>query len=129
MTVTSAITLIDLIVYRPGWSIRAIDHTKRYAGAVKVRIEYPAANTDRDQAPGYAQAITARAEFAMIVADCDDVALHKQILDAILRIEEHEAREFYRVHPTNWAPFHPHHAEGTLRWGSSPERDLQFGVI
>jgi hypothetical protein len=127
MRVDSAVDLVNGIVYRPGWTITAKPHTARFEGAICVRIEYPAQNTDRDQAPDYPTPIQTRATFPLIVSECDDVALYRQVMDAIMEIEEHEAREYFRVEPTHWAPFHPHRVEGMNRWGN-PQRDLRFGL-
>ncbi len=121
--------LVNLIIYRPGWTIAATDHQNRYEGAIKVRIDYPAQSTDREEARGgYTHEITTYATFPIIVADCpDETALYRRVIDAILKIEAHEAREYFRVQPTYWAPFHPHRIDGMRRWGDA-ESDLVFGI-
>lgn len=127
MNVESALDLVNAIIYRPGWRISATDHTNRFEGSIKVRIDYPAQNTDREEAPEYNRAIMTYATFPLIVLDCDDIGLYRKIMEAILKIEEHEAREYFRVQPTLWAPFHPHRIDGMRRWGH-PDEDLQFGI-
>ena len=73
MNVTSAIALVGQLIYRPDWLFDATDHTNRFEGAIKIRVTYPALNTNRDQAPAaYPETITTYAEFPMVVANCDD---------------------------------------------------------
>lgn len=127
MRVESAVELINCVVYKPEWKITATDHTKRSEGAVQVRIDYPARRSERELAPDYVEEIMTYAEFPMIVLDCDDVSIYRRLLDAIICIETHEAREFLRVLPTEWAPFHPHRVDGMKRWGDI-EGDLKFGI-
>lgn len=133
MEINSAIKLVGELIYKPGWEITAKEHDNRFEGTITVRIDYPARNSNRDQAEaGYPQEINTYASFPLIVADCSDDDLYGQILDRISAIEEHEAREFLRVEPTDWAPFHPHRVDGMRRWaarkGTSVMADLQFGI-
>jgi hypothetical protein len=129
MRVESALELINnSLVYKPGWKISATDHTNRFEDTIVIKIEYPARNSNRDQADnGYSEEINTYATFPVIVADCDDLSLMRNVLNKIIEIEAHEAREFLRVKPTNWAPFHPHRVGGMRAWGT-PQSDLQFGV-
>lgn len=129
MRVESAMELINSsLIYKPGWRISATDHTNRFEGTILVRIDYPARNSNRDQASdGYSEEINTYAIFPVTVEDCDDLSLMRHVLDKIIEIEAHEAREFLRVKPTNWAPFHPHRVGGMKAWGT-PEKDLLFGV-
>lgn len=134
MDVSSAVELVNnSLVYKPGWTFTATDHTDRFEDTIVVRVDYPARNSNRDQAEGeYPQEITTYASFPLVVKDCDDESLIFQLLQAIGRIEMHEAREFLRVKPTMWAPFHPHRADGMRRWsartGDRLVDDLQFGI-
>lgn len=138
MLVNSAIRLINEgLVYKYGWEFHAEDDTRRYEGAIKVKIDYPANKSERADMRAAAladedtatEAIMTYATFRIIAEECkDDTALYKKVLEAVLRIEEHEAREFFRVLPTYWAPFHPHKADGMQRWGTR-EADLLFGVV
>lgn len=127
MEVDSAIDLINSLIYKPGWRISAKDHQGRFEGTVAVKIDYPAQNTNRDQAPDYPENIETYASFPLVVGDCDDECLYRRVLDEIMKIELHEAREYLRVQPTLWAPFHPHRIDGMKRWGEL-EADLRFGV-
>lgn len=128
METMSAIALINQVIYKPGWKISASDHTNRFEGSVRVRFEYPAYNSNRDQASaGYPECITTYAEFPMVVVDCDDTAIYRKLIECIACIEQHEAREFLRVAGTYWAPFHPHRIDGMRRWGDLTG-DLQFGI-
>lgn len=136
MNIKSAIALVNQLVYKPEWAFEAVDHSNRFEGSIKVKITYPALNSNRDQAcDGYPQMITTYAEFPMVVANCDDSSLYRQIANAIVKIEEHEMREFLRVLPTYWAPFHPHRIDGMKRWNTTDHvaadqvtPDLQFGI-
>lgn len=134
MDVRSAIELVNnSLVYKPGWTFTATDHTNRFEDTIVVRVDYPARNSNRDQAAeGYQEEIMTYASFPLVVKDCDDESLMFQILDAIGKIEMHEAREFLRLKPTMWAPFHPHRVDGMRRWhertGEPLVGDLQFGI-
>jgi hypothetical protein len=136
MNIETAICLINGLVYKPGWTFTATDHTGRFEGTVKVRVEYPAQNSDRADAPdGYPNAIVTYAEFPIVVGDCDsDKKLYRKLLNQLMKIEEHEAREFLRTKGTYWAPFHPHQINGMKSWQSTCctdddlLSDLQFGI-
>ena len=136
MDVNSAIALIGAVIYRPGWTIEAKDHTNRFEGSICVKITYPAQETGREMAlQGYPENNRPYAEFPLVVRDLDQLGLYAELLDAILEIESHEAREYLRIHPTGWAPFHPHQIDGMMRWGKSRNHfaralrnDLQFGI-
>lgn len=131
MECESACRLInEMIIYEPDWVITAEDHTKRFEGTIKVRIDYPARSTNRDQAEAnYPLCIMTYAEFTIIAHECGDVTeLYRQLLLRILLIHTHEAREFFRVRPTQWAPFHPHRVDGMKAWGDA-DSDLGFGTV
>lgn len=125
----TAIELINTVTYRPGWTLKAEDHTKRFADSVCVRVTYLAPETGRNNWPEYTETIQARASFAIQVHDCNDpVSLYRKVLDGLLSIEIHEARELFRVQPIGWAPFHPHTTDGMDVWGD-PHGDLLFGLV
>lgn len=134
MNVASAVELINnSLVYKPGWAFTATDHTNRFEDTIVVRIDYPAQNSNRDQAAdGYPESIQTYASFPLVVRDCTDEDLAFQVLQAVVKIEVHEAREFLRLKPTMWAPFHPHNVDGIKRWddrtGDRLADDLQFGI-
>ncbi|WP_433463933.1 hypothetical protein [Spirillospora sp. CA-128828] len=128
MEIESAIRLIGNLIYKPGWVFEAKDYSNRFEGAIAIRIEYPAFQSERaDAAKGYPNEIRPYATFPVVVDDCDDVSLYRLVLTHIMEIEEHEAREFLRVEPTMWAPFHPHRADGMRRFGAM-QQDLRFGL-
>ncbi|SEB60478.1 hypothetical protein [Streptomyces melanosporofaciens] len=134
METASAIELVNDVIYKSGWTFTACDHTKRFESTIVVRVDYPARNSNRDQAAaGYPQEITTYAEFPLVVKDRTDEDLYAALLEIVMSIEEHEAREFLRVRPTGWAPFHPHRATGMRRWAARNGNtdllaDLQFGI-
>lgn len=142
MRVDTAIALIDQLVYKPGYTLTAEDHTKRFEGTVKVTLHYAAPETGRENAAdGYQEIINTYAVFPIAVGDLTGPSaapcLYRRVLDAILEVEAHEAREALRVNPTLWAPFHPHQLDGIDLWSSTsgasqrPEllRDFQFGIV
>jgi hypothetical protein len=137
MRVDSACELINQLCYKPGWKFTASDHTNRFESSIKVRIDYPALNSNREQAAdGYQDEIPVTyAEYPILVDDLDDMGLYRVVVDIITDIETHEAREFLRVCPTYWAPFHPHRAEGMRRWRDTEGitrdhilEDQRFGI-
>ena len=127
MEIVSALKLIGNLTYKPGWKITATDHSKRFEGTVLVHIDYPAQATERVFAPDYEKDIVTYAEFPVIVIECDQTQLLRKILNVILEIETHEAREYFRVAPTMWGPFNPHRVGGMKRWGDVAG-DLKFGI-
>jgi hypothetical protein len=131
MRTETALELIDGLTYKPGWKLIASDHSDRFEGAIKLHVEYLAANSNRELADaGYPEQIVARAEFPIMVGDCDEACtLYRRIIDALMEIELHEAREFLRVRSTGWAPFHPHRLDGMRRWDPTNVRpDFTFGI-
>lgn len=136
MLVSEAIDLIANVVYKPTWSFHAEDHTNRFEGTIKVRINYGAYNTNRDKArEGYPEWIDTYAVFPLVVADCDtEEEFFSRLFKAVMAIEEHESREFYRLSHRDYdAPYHPHrihgmHAYKNTWMGTTEMTDLQFGV-
>jgi sugar phosphate isomerase/epimerase len=127
MEVERAIQLINSLVYKPGWAFLASDHTNRFANTVKVRIEFDARNSNRECAPDYAEEIRTYANYAFNVAAADKFDIARQMLNCLIDIETHEAREFLRFRDSLDAPFHPHNLDGMRRWGNV-QGDLQFGI-
>lgn len=129
MRVDSAIRLIENLIYKPGWIFEPTDNTKRFESSVCLKITYPATNSDRDQAAsGFPNPIPpkgAYASFVIMTEDMDDVKLYGAIASIIMEIEEHEMREFLRVLPTYWSPFHPHNTGGIRQWAAVTGRDYQ----
>ena len=103
----------------PNWSFMATDHTNRFEDAVRVRVEFPARASEREEAAkGYPTEFCNHVEFPMIVANCNtaDELLFCIIINVLLRLQLHEMREFLRLKGTYWAPFHPHRHDGISRW-------------
>lgn len=131
MRCDTAIKLISQLAYKPGWELSATDHTKRFEQSICLCVKYPAANSDRPSAEdNYSEQVEpfARAQFVIMLGDSwKDVDLYRAIIDILMKVELHEAREFLRVRPTYWAPFHPHQWDGMRLWGD-PQTDVSFGV-
>jgi hypothetical protein len=131
MEAASAVALINNLIYKPGWVFHA-QVSDRFEDSVRINVNYPAHQSEREDAPeGYPTEITcgANASRVITVGDCDDeMALYKRfVVEVLLKIEEHECREFLRTPPTFAAPFHPHRIGGMRRWGTVTE-DLHFGL-
>jgi len=130
MEVQTAIRLIELVVYKPDWTIDVEDGTNRYEGGVKVRITAPSRRTEREEAAnGFPTEIMPYADFMLQVGSVQTPAELMTLLftEAIMRFELHEAREFFRVLPSYWAPLHPHREDGMKRWGKVYE-DMTYGL-
>jgi hypothetical protein len=148
VNVDTAIALIGHLVYKPGWRFEPEDNRQRFENSIKVTIWYTATDSGRDHArDGYPDAESdgtptirpggqARMSTVIMLDGLDNVSLYGELMSVILEIEEHEAREFLRVKPSYWAPFHPHQTDGMCRLaavsGKSPadvrRADLAFGL-
>lgn len=128
MRTDSAITLVQNVIYRPEWEFECYEHGN-FEGAISVKITYPANNFNRENAAGgYTESFRPNATFTIMAGQCrDEVALYRQLIDRCFKVDQHEGREAFRVKPTFWAPFHPHHTDGMERWGD-PQADLTFGI-
>jgi hypothetical protein len=138
MDIGEAIALVDDLIYKPGWTLSAHDHSNRFEGAILVHLDYETINTNRAKArEGYPEMIKTYAEFPIIVADCpDQLTLIRRIADNLLDVEEHEMREALRVRSRDfWSPLHPHRLDGMRAWyrvqdlsTAQVARDLRFGI-
>lgn len=136
MRIETAIELIGQLTYKPGWEFSATDHTKRFESTILLRVDYVAQESGRPNAEkGYPETINTYAVFPIVVGDIQHAdQLYRRIADCLMKIEEHEMREFLRVSPTYWAPFHPHTIDGMRVWTHTDSQptyrmpDLQFGI-
>lgn len=134
MDTAQAIDTINNMIYLPGWKFTATDYTSRFEGTVRIRIDYPALNSNRDQAAeGYPDPIDTYAVFSMTVGDCDSAEdVYFKMIRHLTDIWVHETREFLRMPGSLEAPFHPHRLKGMQRWadktGTPIAADLQFGI-
>lgn len=143
MRIDTAIRILSDMIYKPGWIFEVTDHESRFEGTVNVKITYPAMDSGEQNAPEYTVPVPggARASFPIIVgdlADHDTETLFTRLVHVIMKIEEHEAREFLRVWPSKLAPLHPHTIDGMRAWHRQGHRqdmaladlgaDLGFGV-
>ena len=129
MEVSSAIALINEgLVYKPDWVLVATDHTSRFEGSICLEITSPTYASEKEQALlGYPNEIRPMARFCVCVATLDIYELVREVIQCINRYDLHETREFLRLKPSYWAPFHPHRHDGMERWGT-PESDRHFGL-
>lgn len=139
MQVATAVELVHQLAFFPGFEFKAHDHTSRFEGTIKVRIEYEAWNTNRETLEDgqYTEKIRTYAEFPLMVEDItDEAVLYRRLMVVLMRLYEHEAREALRVKGTLWAPFHPHRLGGMRRWLETSDdsslldlsTDFTFGV-
>lgn len=137
MFTETAVTLVnESLVFPPGWDVKAEDHTHRFQGTINVKVTLTEAKkSEREEAPEYNVPIPggARSSFPLYVGDVDDIeGLVFRVIEALEEAYVHEIREFVRVAPTYWAPFHPHRGDGIQLWakyrGTDPKRDYLFGL-
>jgi hypothetical protein len=130
----------DELVFQPDWAISAKDHTKRFENSCIVHFEFFAYDSSREhflknQVTLYPSRI--HVEFPIQVEDCqtpEDVMWKVHML--IMRIHDHETREFLRLKSHRMeAPFHPHkpntmmaYAERSGGGGRSIATDLTYGL-
>lgn len=128
MRAESAIDLVQNVIYRPEWKFTPT-LSGNFEDGVRVEIEYPANNFNREEAAGgYIKTFNPNAAFTILAGQCrDEVALYRELLLRCFKVDQHEGREAFRVLPTYWSPFHPHHVDGMERWGD-PQGDLSFGL-
>lgn len=129
MLIESAIEILRNVIVRPGYRFDFEPAEHRHEGTVLVHSWIDTVDTGRTNGMhGWPEKVEARQDFYLPVGDCvDAVELLRRFLHLILRIEEHEWREFLRLKPSGWAPFHPHQIDGMERWGSM-NTDLTYGL-
>ena len=132
MKMTDACDLINhRLVYKPGWRFEAEPHVPRFPGQVKVTVHYPAQNSNLPDAKlGYPVSIVTYAKFPIEVNTLGDkYDVLRLLVEKVMEIELHEAREFLRLPEDDWkAPFHPHSVTGISRWGAPAQSDVLFGL-
>jgi hypothetical protein len=130
MEVHNAVALINTgITFFPGWVITAYDYTARHENAIQVRTDYTVKNYRQANAPDYVEDVHTHAEFIIDASECDDfLTLYRKVLDGLLTIVTHEAREAFRIAPTWWGPFNPHMSDGQRNWGDR-KGDWAFGLV
>lgn len=141
MDVRTVVDLLSEVTYKPGWSFDVHADERRHESAVRIKVRYAAQNTDSEWAPDYAEPVAggARAEFIIMAGVLHSAEhVYRALLDIILCIETHEAREFFgvggRILPEK--PFHPHTIQGmenwlkvTDDWHGRVAGDMQFGAV
>jgi len=127
MQASRATQIIEDVVYKPGWKFEALV-SDRFEEAVTLQISYAAPNFSRENAPDYLERTMANASFMRLCTpDCTDDSIVEWVFHCIMQVEQHEAREAFRLAPMMYAPFHPHRQDGMQRFGD-PDGDLRFGV-
>lgn len=133
MEISEAVDIINGMVYRPGYTIRAVDSTRRYERSVNVLITAETRDSGTVDHPdmwreNYPAHVIAPAAFNILIpANAEKRDLFKLIGLAIIEFETHEMREFLRDPDTGIAPLHPHTQAGINFWGT-PEIDATYGL-
>lgn len=116
MTPEHACELIDRITYKPGWTFDATPEP-RYQDTVSLTVSFTAPDTDVRYAPAYERTLPQTMTFYLHVAPClTDLALWGLVLECVIHLELHEAREFFAVDERFSKPFHAHTSEGIVNW-------------
>jgi hypothetical protein len=121
MDVMDAVEKLNHVTLWPEWRLIATDYTKRHESGVKLRLEYEVRNSDAEYGPTYSKWVHpfAYAEFCIQVGDiAADEILYARTFAVVLRVVEHELREFFGVESETDAPkpFHPHTIVGMANW-------------
>jgi hypothetical protein len=103
----------DELVFQPDWEISGVDHTNRFEDSCIVHFEFFAYDSKREHFISntvhlYPSRI--HVEFPIQVTECETAfdVMYK-VHELIMRIYEHETREFLRLKSHRMeAPFHPH---------------------
>ena len=126
MDIETACIKLTRFRYKPGWSLAAVPYPN-IEGALEVTIHHPAVDSSKAcMRDDYPQQFEADRPFTIQVGDCTESEFERMIFDQIIRVETHEAREFFRDSSTGEAPFHPHTLSGMRRWGDV-DGDLRYG--
>lgn len=115
MRYDTAVELLELISYKPGWTLTPGLGWDTNTMLVKVEALVP----DSSDAPRYNRRSLAGDSFEVnltLIDESDGPAFIRVILDNLIRWETHEAREFFRFGPGMLAPFHPHKPAGRDMW-------------
>jgi hypothetical protein len=115
MRATECAALINDVIYRPEWTIKATAVDDQ----VEISFLINTVNTDRECArEGYQEERTLNPGNVLdpsLLASRYDV--YAVLMAMIMELELHEAREFLRVKSDDFnAPYHPHRAEGNRAW-------------
>jgi len=130
VNISDAIELCSRIIYKPNFVLWAEDHSDRFEGCVAVNVMYDAPNFNRENAPDYSvPAPGPNVKFVVEVSSLDNAQdFYREVLEGLLRIEQHESREAFRIAPSYDSPFHPHTVSGITSWGN-PQADYTFGLV
>lgn len=115
MDAFKAAGLVNDCQFRPGWRFFS---TPLNGHELALFVEIDTVNTDRDKAQrGYPELITIAPSTLLEVGDCTtEEDVYRVLFDGLQKIDQHEAREFFRVGNNLDAPFHPHRPEGRDAW-------------
>lgn len=111
--------------YKPDWYFSAEAEGEN---AVYFGMTFPAFNSNQRLMEARMRvSIRPSVGFLLNVGGCrNTLDLMRLVIAAIMKVEEHEAREFLRLKGSYEAPFHPHKPEGMLAWGDELQ-DLDYG--
>lgn len=132
METRKAIDIINNnLAYKPDWNIEAYVPFYETSGVnIRVLFRFPSYNSNRELFIRDMHAKDGVFEnmvgFPMRVDDVEteDDLVYK-ILEHIMKIEQHEAREFLRLKNSEYAyraPFHPHRGETVINYATRQDR-------
>lgn len=118
MTPENAVAIIEGMTYKRGWGIDAC-RSSNYNAAVILSVSWSSPNSDVAYAPFYDMGdMNLGADFVLVVGDCDDeIQLADKVMHCILKVEMHEAREFFAIGGESYDKiYHPHTTVGMQNW-------------
>lgn len=125
----------DVVAFKPGYKLSAIDWSRRHAGSILVRVTYRTFDYSAAYAPNYGNFTELEISwyFCIVPEHYDNErGFWRGFFDNLMRLETHENREAFRIFNPDtdkWeGPFNPHEPSGQKSFGSIAE-DIQFGDL
>lgn len=130
MTPEQAITQIEHMGFRPGWTLHATqnilcDPDQVYVWADLRTVDTSYRGADRGE---FTRTIRLQPDCLISVRDLDEAGLCYAILTQLVRpTDDHEDREFLQVRRGDrwYSPLHPHTAEGERAWSDAQYADVR----
>ncbi len=137
MEIDHAIRTLESCTYKPGWEWECTDLRKRFENGIEMLVTFDAHDTSPSCAlEGWPDRCVFRNRVKvklMVGRFRNETELLKAFLDCLMKIEEHESREFLKT-ADGESPFHPHTDEGITAWHETPKvppyyvTDIQYGI-
>lgn len=113
MRAEQAVAILDRHPYKPGYQV-----SSRRLGEylVSLEMEFPSYNSTPEWDGSNEPAVFYTPPILIDVRSLDEEGVEAAGLNALLEVEAHESREFWRRRPDMVAPFHPHNHSGEAAW-------------